>query len=534
MGIPYFFYHICRKYDTNKIVTNVSAICEKVDYLYFDYNSLIHPCAHGVVEEHTHVLDDGTKVLDTTEEMLEEEISRACITYTRYLIDLVKPKELVTIAVDGVAPRAKVNQQRERRFKSTIIQKKLWDSNKITPGTKFMHNLHERLLAFAKDYTHDTGIPVTISGANEPGEGEHKIMHFMSSLKAPKTHCIYGLDADLIMLSLLNKWGDNIILFRDNAKYDMDAEKRFECLPIQQLKHGIIRDILENKQVKQLVENNRLNPQNFIVDYIVSCFFLGNDFLPHLPNLLTKERGVHLVLRAYIDTFLACRKFLVTQSDSGEMSLNKDVFMTLMNTIGRNEDYFFKNQFSVYKEGGRNTIKDIDTIEGNDAVHVYETDYIKFNESNYKQRYYTYYGHTSHVRDIVQAYMQGIQWTLGYYNGHRHQNWTWYYPHVFAPFASDAARCQFTQCSFPLTSPLTSIEQLILVLPKESLLPILKSLNETLYKDVSLKLQLASVRRHFPEQLFLDGVHKTYLWECKAYLEPFSEHVLKFLSCKSV
>jgi 5'-3' exoribonuclease 2 len=75
------------------------------------------------------------------------------------------------LAIDGVAPRAKMNQQRSRRFRTTLDAqekserdaqiKKKWkedglvfkeksepdgfDVNVITPGTPFMHNLSKAL-----------------------------------------------------------------------------------------------------------------------------------------------------------------------------------------------------------------------------------------------------------------------------------------------------------------------------------------------------------------------------------------------------
>lgn len=145
--------------------------------------------------------------------------------------------------LDGVAPRAKMNQQRSRRFRSAQeaqekekdkqellkllkqqnggnlpvesaeeVTKKVFDNNSITPGTPFMDILAISLRYWCQyKLNNDPGwakLKVIISDATVPGEGEHKIMDFVRSQRSspdydPNTrHVIYGLDADLIMLGL--------------------------------------------------------------------------------------------------------------------------------------------------------------------------------------------------------------------------------------------------------------------------------------------------------------------------------------------
>lgn len=170
----------------------------------------------------------------------EEDMMLEVFAYTERVVNMIRPRKLLMMAIDGVAPRAKMNQQRSRRFRSAMEarekeeekqaaleewkamglpvtdeaaqSKKAWDSNAITPGTPFMTLLAESLRYWVtKKMNHDPGwknLQVIISDASVPGEGEHKIMDHIRRQRShpehdPNTkHVIYGLDADLIMLSL--------------------------------------------------------------------------------------------------------------------------------------------------------------------------------------------------------------------------------------------------------------------------------------------------------------------------------------------
>ena len=47
-------------------------------------------------------------------------------------------------------------------------------------------------------------IKTILSDSNEPGEGEHKIMKIIDGMPMNSINVVYGLDADLIMLSMIS------------------------------------------------------------------------------------------------------------------------------------------------------------------------------------------------------------------------------------------------------------------------------------------------------------------------------------------
>ncbi len=261
MGIPVYFKTLIQKYQDSILLKDK---LENINSLFLDLNCAIHPCCHGETDE-TIMID---KIISKIEELIE---------YTQV-------SDLLYIAIDGVPPKGKMKQQRMRRYKS-VLENKLWDTNSISPGTYFMKTLNHKLKLFVKNK--QTIKKIILSDTTERGEGEHKILQYIKKNNIQKS-VIYGLDADLIMLSIVSQ-KENIYLLRERTEYNIeDTKNDYIYLMIDQLKQFICKDIGVSAPDKIVLN-----------DYIFMCFLLGNDFINHLTSLNLRYKGYDYLMKTY-------------------------------------------------------------------------------------------------------------------------------------------------------------------------------------------------------------------------------------------
>ncbi|PPQ77620.1 hypothetical protein CVT25_011231 [Psilocybe cyanescens] len=261
--------------------------------------------------------------------LTEEQIFTSIFAYVDHLFGKIKPRKLFFMAVDGVAPRAKMNQQRSRRFRTAkeakevrekaeakgekLPEEKAFDSNCITPGTPFMARLSEQLRYFInKKITEDSNwrdIEVVLSGHEVPGEGEHKIMEYIRLSRAQPNynpnirHCLYGLDADLIMLGLLSH-DPHFCLLREEVKFGPASRKKgstsLESINFYLLHLSLMREYLdlEFRDIEPIL-SFEYSLERVIDDFILLAVFVGNDFLPNLPDLHIHENGLERLFDVY-------------------------------------------------------------------------------------------------------------------------------------------------------------------------------------------------------------------------------------------
>ncbi len=233
----------------------------------------------------------------------ETELCKGIATYMDHLIMLAQPTRGVYVSCDGVVGAAKRRQQRLRRFKGPWMSAAeaevkrsfaptdavahaqaqvavAWDQNALTPGSAFMAQLGSVLTAAGKQIAARIGVSVIVSTTSEPGEGEHKLLAHMRAAK-PKSCTIYGLDADLILLSMLliADTGADVRLLREAQEFEavpVDGIPEWRNLTVTGL-----RDVmLKSHDVRR------------VRDFVATMSLLGNDFLPRSLTHTVRDNGI--------------------------------------------------------------------------------------------------------------------------------------------------------------------------------------------------------------------------------------------------
>ena len=230
MGIPVYFSHIIREHSS--ILKKINQKQNSFDIFFFDANSIIYDSYYLNKDNYNNHNYD----------FIESDIIKNSIEKIKNILNLFHIQTEVVICLDGVAPLSKLNQQKQRRFKSVITKqitnkKENWNTCAITPGTNFMSKLNKELKIFSEN--HNYNFDIIVLDSNHNGEGEQKIFNYIRSKYKinltnykniiSKNICIYGLDSDLIMLSLLHSYSiRNIYLYRDTPDFIKQINKRLD------------------------------------------------------------------------------------------------------------------------------------------------------------------------------------------------------------------------------------------------------------------------------------------------------------------
>ena len=504
MGIPSYFKKTIENYPEIIFPSNNFKKKKKINNnLFLDLNCAIHPCCAGKTDEN--------------------EMKQSILEKIQECVEVTGVDKLLYIAIDGPAPRTKMEQQRQRRLRS-FHENKIWDTNQITPGTRFMNDLNEFLKKNLENLKKNN-LKIVLSDSDEPGEGEQKIMKYMDlNCSHNDTNIVYGLDADLMMLSMIRK--HKVYLLRERTAFNFEGlDTDYVFLDINLLKQSII-ETLKKSFVK--VPNETL-----LHDYLFMCFFIGNDFIINSPSINIRYSGLDRLLEIYnelqqeyfgifyfIDLKeknkinennlkLFLKKLAETENESLKDILkirgnqqnkyrriyndilknNKEISITQIQTLthedfGTSVDRFddFKNHSPVILRNGE------DEIVLNDKQYYLHNFY---NTKNYDPSFQMMLEEDKKI--LCHEYIKSIVWTTQYYFGEC-PSWRWYYKFHFAPLFGDLKdNIDLNEIRFDNEQekkPYSPEEQLKIVLPCQ---------------DDSFK---------YPKYTPLHSLMKRYFWEC--------------------
>lgn len=512
MGIPHYFQVIADKYPL--IITNIPP--KNIEYLFIDFNGCIHPCAHNVI---------ANKDLHND---IEKNIINECWNYTQKIISIAKgatPSIQTYICTDGVAPFAKLNQQRKRRYLSVFRKKmegteQIWDTNAISPGTEFM----KKLGTYFNNLANDKNNKIIYNSADEFGEGEHKIFNIIkntigntSGNTRKNNIVIHGLDADMIMLSLISHHS-NIYLMRDN-------NKEIAYLNIDELRKGILSE-LESLIGYDVGSNDIFSKTacETIESYIVVCFILGNDFIPHATTLTLKNNGYDKLIINTCNIWKTSGKGVVTDN-----KISIDFIHKLIGELSKDEDIVIKQtndeymKKSLYKSSTGGAIN-IDLYPLQHKQKDNFGNYLINNPLSNKWRLYYYkflfntnLHDTETILNACNNYIKGILWTYNYYK-QLPIDYKWFYPYGYAPslldiynylHTYDESYWETTVNKWNESTPMkSSIIQLLSILPIDSYSLLPEKYHKLFFEP---KYGCADL---YPSKYNIQIYSKKYLWEC--------------------
>jgi 5'-3' exonuclease len=485
MGIPRFYAEIIKRYENiQKLVLE-----NQIDYFFIDFNGIIYDAFANVY--------DKVENSVAFENLLINEI----LKLTKDLIvNVIKPSKCVYISIDGPAPRAKMVQQRSRRYKATVfepmisnqirqsygvetVQPKWNPSINASPGTKFMMKLSNALKQKINKGFFGKNLQFILSDAFCPGEGEHKFLNYIRNLNEPNetSYCLYGKDADLLVLSMtLRK--NNIFVCRPNDnKLNKDIYK-YVYIDVNAMKNRFYNEIMGDLPKPYPSE---FTLENIIRDTTFIDSLVGNDFVKAPFYLKVNQDSLNLIFGIYKNILHNSKCLLVHESSNAacqtdqnnNLVVNHIFLLNMFRQLSELEDKLMKEY--NYKKL-RRVLNSDNNHENKQKDYENEFDYIiktyqhmpiidqknplfkkygsDFNRVNYtkniniwKKQYYKFYFnidvdnpkvYLEERKNICKNYLESLLFTLKYYHNEP-PSWTWFYKYRVAPCFTDVYQTLF-------------------------------------------------------------------------------------------
>jgi 5'-3' exonuclease len=490
----------------------------KFGYFYLDCNSIIYD-SYYLLEK-----SNNMNLHEDEDESFEDVLISTVIEKIRFYIEMVNPTICTFIAFDGVAPFAKMEQQRTRRYKSTHCKKPpkiSWNTIFITPGTEFMEKLSTAIhMAFVNERR-----KIIISTSDECGEGEHKLFHHMRATATTENNniiddniIIYGLDSDLIMLSIFHlKYCKHIYIIREKPEFGRDILEKMDDGNDEWLVLNI--ELFANSIIHEM---GCLFPEiQRIYDYAFMCFFLGNDFLPHFPALNIRTHGIQVLIdlyRMYIGKYN--NRFFISK-ETGKIQWRW--VRLFIGELAKREHKLLCNEYNArkrwdsYKWSDKTDDDKEKMVTNIPVIYRGEEKYICPTEEYWEMRYYrVLFDEPLNRKEICINYLEGLEWVLSYYTGEC-VDWGWKYHYHYPPLFSDLAiyvlhnQSDFFHSKRTRSLPFSAKEQLLYVIPWGLLNE--NDKDKMMNNDTTIRDIIMENKNSYPTQIKYKWAFCRYLWE---------------------
>lgn len=562
MGVPGFFSWLLKnkkKLGANNLILN--NLPYKVGWLMLDTNCLLHPCVTNILEKYK----QGQLMIDSDKDLrtqIEQYIWEKIVQCIDDMIKQTEP-EYVYICIDGVAPMGKILQQRQRRYRflfdkkiklnqmntieelEEMIAKTKIKSNgieepvlpmssiELTPGTDYMERINQLMIKYV-EVLKKRNIKCIYSSYHDEGEGEHKILQYIkTNVKPTIPIVIYGLDADLLFLSLGLGYKYDLYVMREKQIFD---NKEIDLNEVPEYNY------VEIKQLHILISNINVSTN----DFIVMCYLIGNDFLPGLLTTDVKKGGLDKIFKAwnnlknklgiqteYEEGDKVFKSYLVEfNSETNMYQLNLELLKGLFKELLWTERYIWKNinrDKSLNQENLESEdIKKIMELKEENKMEqlgkfingqISSTDFLEKIEFESQQEYYSHYLgidcidiDKSIIKKMVFDYISGIDWCIKYYLD-KCRSWSWKYNFMITPTIRDIVNFfphsnEQIEIKYSMRT-LKPVEQLILAIPPQTYKYVIES---ELIKKIKLNKNIGYM---LPESFQIDINKEHIFWKCQ-------------------
>jgi len=454
MGVKHFWIWI-NKHFSDCIQTNDEGI--QIDNLCLDVNGIIHNSAQKVYKYGNFRQNRILKQIKRFGMKYRLEFFQEICNRIEHYFLTIKPRKRLIISIDGVAGLAKMFQQRQRRYRSS--EDKLDHTDfipiSLTPGTEMMDYISKYIDWFIRlkisHFPEWKDVEVIFSSEKVPGEGEAKLLSYIRKYGDEyESFCIYGADADLIMLGLSSGYDKMYVIREDMRDYDV----------LYYVNVGLLASKLVN--MMKWNDSKTFRRKNAILDFVFMCFLVGNDFLPTIPTLGILENGIDIMLDVYKSI-----SSHITSERNGIVKLRPKPLSQFFGTLAQYEKGMLED-----KQKSRERYFPDELL--NSHTKFFNKDNVVVDFDGYRKEFYD--KKFSHYNSSIEnEYIRGLEWVINYYKCGM-PDWNWFFPHNYSPFLTDLARSaeSFKSIPFTRTDSFQPFLQLLYVIPysHRNLLPL--------------------------------------------------------------